>query len=138
MPQQPTTRRGLRFTDAYIAKLEVPNGRHELVVFETGTGLGVRVSASGYVGFLVQLRLKDGSRWRETLGGYGKITTEQARAAVQSLAGDIAKGIDPRQKRIEQEAAARAKAAAEEAGKFTLRLLIERWRRDRLSTRRSN
>jgi integrase len=140
MPQQtitiPPPHRGLRFTDAYLAKLKVAAGKDELVLFEAGTGLGVRVSKSGHIGFIVQLRLKDGTRWRDTLGPYGKLTTEAARKAVQALAGEIALGVDPRQKQREAEDAARAKAVGEEAEKFTVGILAERWRRDRLSTKR--
>jgi integrase len=128
--------RRFRFTNAFIARLEVPPGKNELVLFETGTGLGVKVSKSGHIGFLVQLRLKDGSRWRETLGAYGKLTIESAREAVQALAGEIAKGIDPRQKRIEREAEAKARAQAEGAERFTLGVLVERWRREHLSSTR--
>jgi hypothetical protein len=73
--------------------------------------------------FIPQLRLNDGSRYRETIGPYGKLTIEAAREAVQALAGDIAKGVDPRLKAREAEAAARAAAEAEEAAKFTVRAL---------------
>jgi integrase len=114
----------------------MPEGRREVIQFEAGTGLGVRVSASGQISFIVQLRLKDGSRWRETLGAYGKLTIEAARDAAQALAGDIAKGVDPRLRAREAEAQAKVEAEAAEARLFTVRALVERWRRDSLSTRR--
>ena len=54
--------RGFRFSDAFLKKLKVPEGQREVIQFEAGTGLGVRVSANGQISFIVQLRLKDGSR----------------------------------------------------------------------------
>jgi integrase len=140
MPNQtiiPPPRRGLRFTDAMLAKLTLPPGKRDLIKFEAGTGLGVRVTGSG-ISFIVQLPLPDGARWRDTIGGYGRLTTEAARAAVQALAGEIAMGIDPRQKQREAEDAAQRKAVEEETEKFTVGVLAERWRRDRLSTKRPN
>jgi integrase len=128
--------RGFRFSDAFLRKLKLPPGKREAIQFEAGTGLGIRVLKSGQISFIGQLPLKDGTRFRWTIGAYGKLTIEAARDAVQALAGDIAKGMDPRQKRAEVEAAAKREAEAAEAKKFTLRALVERWKRDSLSTRR--
>ena len=133
---QPATQTYRRFSDAMLAKLKVPPGARELIKFEAGTGLGVRVSASGQISFIGQLPLPDAARWRWTIGVYGQITVDDARAVVQALAGDIARGVDPRQKRVELEAAAKAKAKDAEAKQFTVRVLTERWTRDSLSTRR--
>ena len=112
--------RGHRFSDAFLRKLKLPSGKREAIQFEAGTGLGIRVLKSGQISFIGQLPLKDGTRFRWTIGAYGKLTIEAARDAVQTLAGDIAKGIDPRQKRAEVEAAAKREAEAAEAKKFTL------------------
>jgi integrase len=127
--------RGFRFTDAFLQKLKMPEGQRELIQFEAGTGLGIRMSANG-IFFIVQLPLPNGGRYRATLGAYGKLTVDDARKAVQALAGDIARGVDPRQKQAEAKAAAKAAAEAVEVQKFTARVLVERWRRDSLSTRR--
>ena len=81
--------RGFRFTDAFLQKLKMPDGKREVIQFEAGTGLGVRVSANG-IFFIVQLPLPDGKRYRGTIGAYGKLTIDEARRAVQALAGDIA------------------------------------------------
>jgi len=128
-PVKPTS---FRFTDSYLQRLKVPPGKRELIQFEPNTGLGIRTSAL-QISFIVQLRLKDGRRWRETLGPYGKLTVEAARTAVQAIAGDIAKGIDPFLSRAE---AIKVTRLAEEVKRFTLRALVERWRRDHLSERR--
>ena len=73
--------RGFRFSDDFMKQIkdrreEYLNGRREVIQFEDSTGLGVRVSQSGQISFIVQLKLKDGSRHRETLGAYGKLTIE--------------------------------------------------------------
>jgi integrase len=126
----PATQPYRRFSDAILAKLKVPPGARELIKFEAGTGLGVRVSASGQISFIGQLPLPDAARWRWTIGAWGRLTVDDARAAVQALAGDIARGLDPRRKQREAEAAAKAE--------FTVGRLIERWKRDLLSTKRPN
>jgi Arm DNA-binding domain len=112
--------RGFRFSDAFFKKLKIPEGRREVVQFEAGTGLGVRASANGHVSFIGQLPLKDGGHWRWTIGAYGKLTVEAARQAVQTVAGDIARDVDPRRKRAEAAAAAKAEAEAAEVAKFTV------------------
>ena len=95
----------LPFFDAF-SRSQIPTGAREVIQFEDGTGLGVRVSKSG-ISFIGQLPLKDGNHWRWTIGAYGKLTVEPARAAVQAVAGEIALGIDPRLKRAEEQAAAK-------------------------------
>jgi integrase len=133
LPMRP---RGFRFSDAFMKKLKMPKGRREVIQFEEGTGLGIRVSQTGQISFIVQLKLKDGSRHRETLGAYGKLTVESAREAAQVLAGKIAKGVDLQQERAEAEAKVKAKAEAEEAKKFTVGVLIDQWRRRHLNSKR--
>ena len=127
--------RPFRFSDAFFRKFKLPVDRREVIQFEDGTGLGARISKSS-IGFVGQLPLKDGKHWRWTIGAYGKLTVEQARAAVQAVAGEIALGIDPRVKRAEEQAAAEAKAEAGELAKFTVGRLIEQWRAEKLSTKR--
>lgn len=128
--------RGFRFTDAFINKLKLPEGKREVIQFEAATGLGIRVSQTGQVSFIVQLKLADGGRHRQTLGSYGKLTIDAARKAAQALAGKIAMGIDLAQERAEAEAKAVAKAEAEEAKKFTVGVLIDQWRRRHLNAQR--
>ena len=133
--------RGFRFTDAFMKKIkdrleEYLNGRREVIQFEDSTGLGIRVSQTGQISFIVQLKLKDGDRHRETLGVYGKLTVDSARKAAQALAGKIAMGVDLQQERAEAEAKVKAKAEAEEAKKFTVAVLIDQWRRRHLNAQR--
>jgi integrase len=132
--------RAFRFTDDFLKRAMSPGklkGRREVVQFEDGTGLGVRVSASN-VSFLVQLPRKGRPPYRATVGRWGVLTVEQARNAVKALAGKIALGIDLDDERREIEAKAKAEAEAEEAKRFTVRVLVDRWNRDHLSGRRPN
>jgi integrase len=121
-----------RFTDAALVKLKtkaIETGQ-EIIRFEDNTGLGARVSPTN-TSWAGQLPLPNGSKHRWKVGGYPALTVEQARRAVQAVAGDIALGVDPRQKqreaeaRAEAEAEAKAQAAAEAA--FTTRVLVDRW-----------
>jgi integrase len=135
-PGRSRKKRAFRFSDDFLAKYKMPEGRREVIQFEEGTGLGIRVSQTGQVSFIVQLKLKDGSRHRETLGAYGKLTIEAARKTAQALAGKIAMGVDLQQEHAEAEAKVKAKADAEEAKKFTVGVLIDQWRRRHLNAKR--
>jgi integrase len=136
MQARPRKKRAFRFSDDFLDKLALPSGQREMIQFEEGTGLGIRLSQTGQISFLVQLKLKDGSRHRETLGAYGKLTVEAAREAAQAIAGKIAMGVDLQAERAQAEAKAKAKAEAEEAKKFTIGVLIDQWRRRYLNTKR--
>jgi integrase len=132
--------RAFRFTDDFLKKAMTParlKGRREVVQFEDGTGLGARVSASN-ISFLVQLPRKGRTPYRATIGRWGVLTVEQARDAVKVLAGKIALGIDPDDERRAEEARRKAEAEAEEAKRFTVRVLVHRWNRDHLSGQRPN
>jgi hypothetical protein len=89
-----------RFTDDFLVKLTVPSGRKDVVLFEHGSGLGVRKTVTGAISFLIQLRRPDGTRWRETLRpSFPGLSIAQARAAASARAGNIALGIEPFEKR---------------------------------------
>ena len=130
LPKLPMRPRGFRFSESFLSKLKMPPGEREVSQFEEGTGLGIRMSQTGVIYFIVQLKLADGSRHKETLGAWGKITVEAARAAAQARAGKIAMGVDLRAERAQAEAAAKAKAdEEEEVKKFTVRVMVDQWRR---------
>jgi integrase len=124
-----------RFSDDYLRKLKLPPGKSELIQFETGTGLGIRASTTN-ISFLCQLRLKDGTRWRETIGPWGKLSVDQARAAVAAIAGEIALGVDPRAKRKQELETAEADAKRAAAKLFTVAKLIQRWSQEHLASKR--
>ena len=127
-----------RFTDTYLEKLRVPEDKREIIQFESNTGLGVRASATGNISFICQTRLKDGRRWRETLGAYGALTIAAARSIAQERSADAKRGGeggDLFKKHADEIAEARLSARAR---KFTLGALIERWQRDHLSQQRQS
>jgi integrase len=127
-------KRPSRFSDTYLKTLKPPPGQRELIQFEAGTGLGVRVSANN-ISFIVQTRLKDGRRWRETLASYGALTVEQARSIAQERSADAKRGGpegDLFKKRADEIAQARL---SEQAKKVTLRFLLDRWRTKHLVNR---
>jgi integrase len=134
LPMRPSR---VRFSDSFLNKLKLPPGKREATLFEDGaTGLGIRMSQSGTIYFIVQLKLPHGGRHKETLGAWGKITIEQARDAAQARAGKIAMGVDLRAERAQAEAAAKAEAEKEEVKKFTVRVMVDRWRRGWLVKKR--
>ncbi len=68
-------------------------------VFDTDTiGFAIRVRATGGMSYIVQYKAGSGRgapARRVTLGGIGKITAEQARAAAKKVLGSVAHGKDP-------------------------------------------
>src|SRR3984893_4072671 len=68
-------------------------------VFDTDTiGFAVRVRATGGMSYIVQYKAGSGRgapARRVTLGGVGKMTPEQARAAARKVLGSVAQGKDP-------------------------------------------
>ena len=135
------------FTDAFLRKLTVPKGRKDIVVFERRSGLGVRKQAeTGVTSFLIQLRLPDGRRWRETLRPpYPHLSLADARRALKVRTGDIAVGLDPFAEREEAAKELEAKRAEKAALKqkavddeFTLRVLMRRWDHHALAHRRAS
>jgi integrase len=130
--------RAFRFTDDFLKKAMAPaklKGRREVIQFEEGSGLGARVSATN-VSFIGQLARKGRLPYRWTIGRWGVLTIEQARAAVAVRAGKIALGVDLEVEARAAEAKRKAEDEAKEARKFTLRALVERWKRDHLNSLR--
>ena len=62
-------------------------------MFETGTGLGVRIRANGGKSLVVQ-KIKHGVELRRTLGEWPQLTLANARRAVEVLIGEMAMGVD--------------------------------------------
>ena len=130
-----------KFTDTYLAGLQLKPGQKDRIVFDEGCpGLGVRVTPKKRI-FVCQwtdpvtrrkLREKLGV-WGQAAQGQKGLTISAARKAVQGRLGDIAKGIDivaEKQRRKAHHEAQLAKA------ELTLDALIGKWADERLSARR--
>src|SRR5216683_555464 len=70
-------------------------------------GFLVRVEAGGTKSFFLDYRLR-GKRNRYRLGVYPNLSPDGARAIAQTIAGDVARGVDPQaRKKADREQAAR-------------------------------
>ncbi|MEQ1857492.1 MAG: site-specific integrase [Longimicrobiales bacterium] len=75
-----------------------PDVERQLIFDTELPGFGVRAMRSGVRTFFAQYRTAGGRRGRKrrvTIGRYGPLTVEQARAAAKALLGDVAQGGDP-------------------------------------------
>jgi len=82
----------VRLTDAVIAALEVPDGKNEIIVFDSDlAGFGCRVRRGGSKRFIFQFKL-NGTNRRLT---FKEANVKRARAAAQILAAKVTLGTDP-------------------------------------------
>ena len=76
----------------------VPDAERQLIFDTELPGFGVRAMRSGVRSFFAQYRTAGGRSARKrrvTIGRYGPLTVEQARAAAKAILGDVARGGDP-------------------------------------------
>jgi integrase len=79
-----------KLTNTVIAKLEVPEGKQSVKLFDTDAGgLGVRKMASGVATFIFEMRPKGAGAMKQVkIGRCGDISVDQARARARELALD--------------------------------------------------
>jgi integrase len=129
----------MKFTEDRIEGLECPTGKKDVFFFDSEQrGLGVRVTAGAEKGskerksFLAQYR-QAGRKRRVPLGSCAAISLKKARAAVQTIMGDVARGRDPALERKQAILEAERKAEAS-----TLAALIVQWETLHLNDKRPN
>jgi integrase len=116
---------GVKLTEKTIASLICASGQKDRLVFDDAVpGLGVRISASGSKGFLVQFRTAPGGKRRLPIGSWGSVTLEQARQAAKGILGQVAAGRDPYAERKALRENAKVEA---EADRLTLEALLSDW-----------
>ncbi len=90
-----------RITQKLIAKLVPPPSGNEIEYDTEIPGFGVRITAAGVIGFILNYRIHGRER-RYTIGRYPELTAIAARERALQLRGRILQGHDPLEER-EQE-----------------------------------
>jgi integrase len=129
--------RPVLFTDNWLRRQRLEPNETEAIVFELGaerkgTGLGVRIT-KGNISFIIHLRQKNGRRWKETVGPWGRVTVKQARDRLAVVNGQITLGSDLFRERDNERAAVKAEAEAAEAAKNTVGVVVEQWKKQHLN-----
>ena len=96
----------MKLDQASLARLTLPAGRSELIVFDDKLpGFGLRIRAGGKRTWIVQYRVGAKQR-RKTLGSFPTVSADRARAAAKQDLAEIQLGSDPQAKKAEQRARA--------------------------------
>jgi integrase len=124
------------FTDLRIKKLSPPGkGLKDYLVFDNKTPyLAVRVGV-GSKRFVFQSRIAGSGQYRQSLGKFPALTTDNARELVKVLVGRIASGEDPRAEKAARKAK-QVQARVDDV--LTLGDLIDHWEKAHRPIRRPN
>ena len=96
----------MRLTRPNVARLAVPPGKTEIIVFDEALpGFGVRVRLGGKRTWIAQYRLGSKQR-RVTLGTTDTLDPEEARRRAKSVLGAVHNGDDPQARKAEARARA--------------------------------
>jgi hypothetical protein len=90
----------MRLTKASVAKLSLPNGKIELLIFdETLPGFGVRLRYGGKRTWIVQYRVGAKQR-RLSLGSIQTIDADEARKRARTALSKVHLGVDPHLEKV--------------------------------------
>jgi integrase len=94
-------------TDKLIRALITKGQPHEPISDQTLRGFGIRVSKVGSVSFFAMARRRGGGRTpiRLSIGPYPVVSLAEARERARALLRDLSDGIDPRERKAEQQRA---------------------------------
>lgn len=84
-----------KLTKRYIDSQALPKEGARMIWDAGLSGFGLRISSTGTRSFLVKYRTRKGEQRKLTLGQYGPLTLEQARALARAALGKVASGEDP-------------------------------------------
>ncbi len=87
-----------RITKSFINQI-VPDGHDQFIWDSALPGFGLRVSPTGAMSFLCQFRVSGRQQRRYSIGRFGKLTVEQARAEGQRILAMAQLGQDPSSER---------------------------------------
>src|SRR5271165_806421 len=90
----------MRLTKANVAKLLLPDGKNELLVFDEAlAGFGVRLRYGGKRTWIAQYRMGTKQR-RLSLGSTETIDADEARKRARSALSKVQLGVDPQTEKV--------------------------------------
>ena len=92
----------MKLTKATIAKIKIPAGKSELLVFDDDLpGFGLRLRAGGSASWIIQYRPKIQKQRRMVIGKLRSMAPEQARTRAAELLAKVRLGEDPQGAKLE-------------------------------------
>jgi integrase len=118
-----------KLTKAAIDKIPFADLGTQKTVYDTLLpGFALRIGATSKT-FIVYKRMAHGAPKRVTLGKYGHLTVDQARAAAQDALANLSKGVDVIAERKAAKASAEKRRASDTE---TLRWLLDEYKREQI------
>lgn len=92
----------MRFTNPSVARLALPAGKSDHIVFDDGLpGFGIRLRAGGKKVWIAQYRVGSKQR-RLTIGSADKLSLDAARGEARAILAKVQLGADPQTEKIDK------------------------------------